>query len=281
MTRNRFAIALALIVVVPFAIGCHSSGAKHEKADPLMKLSAAESLSHGKELMAREKWASARKYLMHAFEVEPNSASGREALLLVADSLYNQGGSQNLIQAEAKYRDFLNRFPTSERAPYVQFHIGASLAGRVERPDRDQNVTRSALAAFEEVVRLYPTSDMVDKAKEQIAAMRSKLGEHEYQVARFYLRYGIPIAAVNRLTYLVAAYPEYTPKDKVYYYLGTGYDRMHKDKEAAEWFQKLRDEFPQSEFVSEIPSSVMAKASEEKATAPPASGAGNSGPGGR
>jgi outer membrane protein assembly factor BamD len=251
MNRNRTAIALALLLTLPLVAGCRSG--RKERADPLMQLSAAESLQTGKDLMAREKWGSARKYLMHAFEVEPNSASGREALLLVADSLFNQGGSANLVQAEAKYRDFLNRFPTSDRAPYVQFQIGASLAGRVERPDRDQNVTRQALTAFEEVVRLYPTSDQIDAAKAKIAEMRSRLGEHEYQVARFYMRYGIMTAAANRLQYLLGMYPEYTPKDKVYFYLGMAHQQMRHAKEASDWFEKLRTEFPQSEFVGDIP----------------------------
>lgn len=245
---------LASLVVVPliFAIaaGCRS-GAPRE--DPLLALSAAESLAEGQKLMDREKFSQARRFLTHAFEVEPNSASGREALLLVADSLYKQGGNQNLVQAEAKYRDFLNRFPTSERAAYVQLQIGNSLASRVERPDRDQNVTRQALNSFEDLLRIYPTSDQVPEARERMAAMRVKLGEHEFEVARFYYRYGIPVAAVNRLRYLLATYPEYAAKDKVYYWLGRALNRMGKPEEADEWFQKLRQEYPTSSFVSDIP----------------------------
>ena len=129
MIRSRLLVPMfALLVVAPWLAGCRHS----QRQDPLLQLSAAESLAEGQRLMALEKYAQARKYLTHAFEVEPNSVSGREALLLVADSLYKQGGTQNLVQAEAKYRDFLNRFPTSDRAPYVQYQIGASLAGRVE-----------------------------------------------------------------------------------------------------------------------------------------------------
>ncbi len=163
--------------------------------------------------MAIEKYSQARKYLTHAFEVEPNSTSGREALLLVADSLYKQGGTQNLVQAEAKYRDFLNRFPTSERAAYVQLQIGNSLAARVERPDRDQSVTRQAVAALEDLLRLYPTSEHAAEAKQRLAEVRAKLGEHEFEVARFYYRYGIPVATANRLNFLLANYPEFAEKD--------------------------------------------------------------------
>lgn len=253
---RRFRIDIALLAAVLLAgvavTGCKSGRAARE--DPLLQLSATESLAEGQRLMGVEKYAQARKYLTHAFEVEPNSTSGREALLLVADSLYKQAGTQNLVQAEAKYRDFLNRFPTSDRAPYVQLQIGNSLASRVERPDRDQSVTRQAVAAFEDLLRLYPTSEYAVEAKQRLADVRVKLGEHEFQVARFYYRYGIPVATANRLNYLLAAYPEFAEKDKVYYYLGLALKRMGKPEEAAQWFEKLRQEFPQSGYTHDIPS---------------------------
>ncbi|HXT19987.1 MAG TPA: outer membrane protein assembly factor BamD [Thermoanaerobaculia bacterium] len=251
--RTRVAFLLAVLAMGGALAGCKSSE-RRQREDPLMQLSAAESLTEGQRLMGLEKYSQARKYLTHAFEVEPNSTSGREALLLVADSLYKQGGTQNLVQAEAKYRDFLNRFPTSERAAYVQLQIGNSLAARVERPDRDQSVTRQAVAAFEDLLRLYPTSEYAAEAKQRLADVRVKLGEHEFQVARFYYRYGIPVATANRLNYLLAAYPEFAEKDKVYYYLGLALKRMGKPEEAAQWFEKLRQEFPQSGYTHDIPS---------------------------
>jgi len=255
MTRDRIHILLlaAAVLAGGALTGCRS-GHRAERQDPLLQLSAAESLAEGQRLMGVEKYSQARKYLTHAFEVEPNSTSGREALLLVADSLYKQAGTQNLVQAEAKYRDFLNRFPTSDRAAYVQLQIGNSLAARVERPDRDQSVTRQAVAAFEDLLRLYPTSEYAAEAKQRLADVRVKLGEHEFQVARFYYRYGIPVATASRLNYLLAAYPEFAEKDKVYYYLGLALKRMGKPEEAAQWFEKLRQEFPQSGYTHDIPS---------------------------
>ncbi|HEV8238930.1 MAG TPA: outer membrane protein assembly factor BamD [Thermoanaerobaculia bacterium] len=255
MRRDRIQILfLAAVLLAGGALtGCRS-GRRAERQDPLLQLSAAESLAEGQRLMGVEKYSQARKYLTHAFEVEPNSISGREALLLVADSLYKQGGTQTLVQAEAKYRDFLNRFPTSDRAAYVQLQIGNALAARVERPDRDQSVTRQAVAAFEDLLRLYPTSEYAAEAKQRLADVRVKLGEHEFQVARFYFRYGIPVATANRLEYLLATYPEFAEKDKVYYYLGLSLKRMGKPEEAAQWFEKLRQEFPQSGYTHDIPS---------------------------
>jgi outer membrane protein assembly factor BamD len=241
---------LPLLAVAALALaGCRSSAPE----DPILRLSAEESLAQGKDLLAREKYAAARPYFTHAFEVEPNSALGREALLLAADTYYLQGGTTNYVQAEAKYRDFLNRFPTSEQAAYVQFQIANSLAKRMEKPDRDQSVTRKALEAYEELIRLYPTSEYASQAREQVNAVLVNLAEHEFQIGRFYLRYGAPVAAIERFEFLLANYPQYQEKDKVIYHLGIAYEDAQRPEDARKAFDRLRAEYPQSPFLEEIP----------------------------
>jgi outer membrane protein assembly factor BamD len=252
ITPCRRAPAVLVSFALLLAVGGCRSGPKQ---DPILKLSAVESLSQGKTLMADKKYGRARPYLLHAFEVEPNSVTGREALLLVADTFYFEGGSTNYIQAEAKYRDFLNRFPTSDRAPYVQLQIGNSLAERMERPDRDQTTTRKALAAFEDLLRLYPTSEYAAQARDKINQVRDNLAEHEFLVGQFYFRFGLPKAAAARLEYLLATYPEYSHKDKVLYYLGRSYLKGAQPTEAAQAFKRLRAEFPDSPYTHEAPAS--------------------------
>lgn len=244
---KRTLLVLAALVVA--LAGCRTGKAE----DPLLQLSAEESLVQGKELLAKQKYARARPYFTHAFEVEPNSATGREGLLLAADTYYLEGGSTNFIQAEAKYRDYLNRFPTSEQAAYVQFQIANSLAKRMEKPDRDQTVTRKALEAYQELARLYPTSEYAAQAQEQIVLVQNNLAEHEFVIGRFYLRYGIAIAASQRFEFLLENYPRYPDRDKVIYYLGLAYDQMGKPEEAAKAFDRLRNEHPQSPFLAEVP----------------------------
>lgn len=245
-------ILLVLAVAGLALAGCKSGAAD----DPILRLSAEESLAQGKELLTREKYERARPYFTHAFEVEPNSAIGREALLLAADTYYLQGGSTNYVQAEAKYRDFLNRFPTSQQSAYVQFQIANSLAKRMEKPDRDQNVTRKALEAYQELIRLYPTSEYAAQAQEQMNAVLTNLAEHEFLIGRFYLRYGAPLAAVERFEYLLSTYPQYPEKDKVIYHLGVSYEQSNKPEEARKAFERLRAEYPQSPFLQEIPTEL-------------------------
>lgn len=232
--------------------GCKSRGGK-QRVDPILRLSAEESLAQGKDLLAQKKYGKARPLFTHAFEVEPNSKVGREGLLLAADTYFLEGGSVNYTQAEAKYRDYLNRFPTSEQAAYVQFQIANSLAKRIDRADRDQVGTRKSLEAYQELIRLYPTTEYATKAQEQIEMVNSNLAEHEFMVGDFYLRYGVVQAAINRFEYLVQNYPKYPHMDRVIFDLGRAYRRLRKPVEAKKAFDRLRSEYPNSKLVKDIP----------------------------
>ncbi|HUF77659.1 MAG TPA: outer membrane protein assembly factor BamD [Thermoanaerobaculia bacterium] len=241
------------LVLACLALGGLAACKGGPAVDPILQLSAQEALARGKELMADEKYARARDYLNHAFEVSPNSLEGREALLLVADCFHLDGGRANFIQAEAKYRDYLNRFPTSDRGPYVQFQIANSLAQRMGRPDRDLTATHEALEAYEDLLRLYPTSEYAAQAREKIRVVEENLAEHEYVVGDFYLRYRLPRAAVQRFEYLLENYPGYSEKEKVLFKLGVAQAQGRLPAEARETYERLAREFPESPYLSRLP----------------------------
>ena len=76
---------------------------------------------------------------------------------------------------------------------------------------------------------------------------------HEFQVGRFYLRYGLPVAAAQRFEILLRDYPQYPERDKAMYNLGMAYEKSNKPEEAQKTFDQLRSQFPQSPFLAEIP----------------------------
>jgi outer membrane protein assembly factor BamD len=247
MTRfKRPAFLLIVSILVLNACG--------KREDPILLLSSEEALEMGRQLLEQEKYFKASRHLTHAFEVEPNSRSGREALLLAADALYLQGGSDNYIKCEAKYRDFLNRFPTSDRSDYAQYKIAACLAARAERPDRDQKITRQAIAAFEELLRLYPDSPNLDEARQQIRDLTNRLAAHELAIGDFYNRYakgGICQAAIARLETVQRDYPDFREMDTVLYNLGMAYYRCEQTADGDAAFEDLKRRYPDSEWLGE------------------------------
>ncbi len=264
-------LPILLATVLLSIFGCGSA----RRDDPILKLSATESLVEGKRLLEDKKYRVAKKYLLHAFEVEPNSASGRDGLLLAADALFDAGGSQAWIESESRYRDFLNRFPTSPRADYAQLRVAQSLARRMEKPNRDQEVTRKAYKAFEDLVRLYPTSDKTDLARMEMTNLRQVLAEHEWVVAHYYFRASgggkrsrrLATPAVARMEYLLDNYPDYSQKDKIYAHLCRAHDRLEQPEKAAEACATLKEQFPQSKYIEKLPKDLRALDRKDEAAA--------------
>lgn len=250
---------LQLLLASSFALVMLACSAGKE--DPILRLSAQESLDQGKALMAEEKFRSAKEYLVHAFEVEPNSTAGREGLLLAADSLFMLGGFDQWVESERRYRDFINRFPTSPRADYAQFRAAQSLARRTEKPSRDQEVTRKAYSAFEDLIRLYPTSQYIPEARSEMKQVRQLLAEHEWVVAYYYFRASgggkrsrrLAGPAIARMEYLLENFPDYEQKDKIYSYLCRAHDRIEQPEKAAEACSTLRQTYPESDYLDKLP----------------------------
>lgn len=262
--RTRLPVA-ALGLAAILACGWITTGCG-SREDPLLALSSAEALQMGHEFLEAKKYYQARRHLLHAFEVSPNSPGGREGLLLAADTFYLQGGEANLIQAESKYRDFLNRFPTSDKAAYVQYQLANSLLARIKRADRDQSITQKAYDAFQEVIRLYPTSEYAGQAREQVRVVRDRMAEHEMTVGRFYLSY-LPTSALPRFETVLEEYPDYTQRDELYFYLVEAYLHARKPQEGLDTLARLRREFPDSEYTRKLAKGKLEKSLVEQLAA--------------
>jgi outer membrane protein assembly factor BamD len=245
--QERLLQVSLVLLFVALVAGCGGV-----KEDPILQLSAEEALEIGKELMEKKKYSQAREYLSHTFEVAPNSAAGREALLLVADAYYLDGGSENFIRAEAKYRDFLNRFPTSDRAGYVQLQLANSLSKRMLRPDRDQTATRQALDAYNELLLIYPGTQYAEEGRLEMAALRENLADHEMIIGRYNFRRHLYTASVARLTGLLEEYPEYSKTDRALYYLVIAAYYANKPDEGKAALERLQTEYPDSPYLKDV-----------------------------
>lgn len=245
---RRRAFAAGLLVL---------AGCSGPKEDPIARLSPEEAFSEGQRWLAAEKYDRAQEYFGHAFQTAPNSEIGREALILEADALFLAGGDDNYVKSEAKYRDFLNRFPTSPRGDYAQYQVARSFEERMRRADRDQTPTRQAQAAYADLLQLFPTSEWVGEAEEGIDRTRASLAEHEYLVGRFSLRRGFLPAAVARFETLLESYPEYPEIDRVLFDLGRAYQRQDDLDNARRVFERLASDYPDSPHVAKIPREVL------------------------
>ena len=223
-----------LVAVLVVAVAC-SRGPRSVQpvVDPeLLKLSMEQVFQKAEDFYSKTKYQRARTYYSHVYENYPNDPLGRRSLLRIADTYYAQGDPVNLIEAQYKYRDFINRYPGSENADYAMLQIAMVSYKQMERPDRDQQRTREAVEKFNDVLKAYPRSALRPEAEKRLQEALDRLAKHEHMVARFYIKRKSWAAAVQRLNFLVEQYPNYHDRDAVFYDLATALDRLGRTGEA-------------------------------------------------
>jgi outer membrane protein assembly factor BamD len=230
---------------------CHSGARRPVRptVDPeLTKLSKEQLFNRGEEQFARKKYPRARTYYSYLYENNPNDPLGRRALLRVADTYYEQGDPVNLVEAQYKYRDFINRYPGSDRADYAMLQIGMVAYKQMEKPDRDQQKTREAVEKLTDVIRTFPNSPVRPEAEKRLQDALDRLAKHELIVAHFYMKRRSWSAAILRLNGIVDTYPNYRERDAVFYDLATSLAGMGRKAEARLYYERVISEFPKSEF---------------------------------
>jgi outer membrane protein assembly factor BamD len=239
--------------MLAFIAACHRGPKQYRPVvDPeLLKLSKEQAYQRGEEQFAKKKWQKARSYYTHVYETYPNDPLGRRSLLRIADTYYEQGDAVNLVEAQYKYRDFINRYPTSELADYATLRIAMCSYKQMERPDRDQAKTKDALEKLNDMLRAYPNSPLKADAEARRGEVLKRLARHEQIVARFYMKRGSWNAASLRLNHLIDNYPAYTERDAVFFDLGQALVRLGRNGEARLYFERVISEFPKSEYAQQ------------------------------
>ena len=245
--RLHWAAAVAALV---FLSGCASSGArKPDKITQELLTSPKEVLfAKGKALFDKKKYDQGRKYLNFVFETYPNEKEGRQALLLVADSYFRQGGSTGYTEARFRYRDYLNRYPGAPQRDYARYQFALCYDKEHEKADRDQTSTREALQQYRVLLQEFPNSTYVTVALERIRRLTDALADHEFGVGYFYIRKGAPGAALGRFTAIEQRFPDYAGKDKLFYYEAEALRRLGRNEEASRYYSRVIEEFPASEY---------------------------------
>jgi outer membrane assembly lipoprotein YfiO len=155
------------------------------------------------------------------------------------------------VLAIAEFQEFLAFYPTNPRADYAQYKLGMAHHRQMRGPQRDQTETRDTIREFETFVTKYPNSELMSEVRDRLREAKDRLSESEYLVGVFYFRQRWYPGAIDRLTALLKADPEFTGRDGVYFYLGETLHKSNRNAEALPYFEKVVAEFEQSEHLEE------------------------------
>ena len=176
------------------------------------------------------------------------------AKLAIADSFYLEGTTSALIQAAQAYQDWLTFFPTDPLADDASLKVAEAEMRQMGLSNRDISHARKAELRLKVLLQQYPKSPLRDTVEARLREVQENLAMHNLQVARFYydVKYltnkGGLKGSQSRLKEIVDKYPCFSYNDEVYYRLGATYQAEEEPDEAARYYQKLVQEFPESQY---------------------------------
>lgn len=205
-------LAAAAIV----SVGCKSGGSSRDQIlDELANLEKETIYEQAEALYEDKQYAKAREFFGFVYDSFPNDPLGHKAALRVADTFAVKKDVTSLTEARLRYRDFANRYPNDPDRDYALLMVGHTYSARKMRPDRDLSDIQEALAAYQQLISIYPNSQYAPEGEARINDLLELLAEHEWQVAKFYLRNKRYLGALWRLEYLRENYGSFSQMDAV------------------------------------------------------------------
>ena len=117
--------------------------------------------------------------------------------------IYTQYKLEEYADAIGAAERFIRLHPRNRHVAYAYYMRGLSFYQQISSATHDQNNTREAYNAFQELMRRFPKSDYAWEAKQMLILCRDRLAEQEVVVARYYLDQEEYIAAMHRFSHLL------------------------------------------------------------------------------
>ena len=184
----------------------------------------------------------------------PDSAFLPLAKLAIADSFFLEGTTSSLIQAAQAYQDWLTFFPTDPLADDASLKVAEAEMRQMGLSDRDISHAKKAEQRLKVLLQQYPKSPLRETVEARLHEVQENLAMHNLQIARFYydVKYSTGKGGLkgsqSRLKEIVDKYPCFSYNDEVFFRLASTYQAEEEPDEAARYYQKLVQEFPESEF---------------------------------
>ena len=191
---------------------------------------------------------------------------GRAAGTVMAQQAMLDGAWANYKSGEkAAALTVLDRFiklnPSSPAMDYalymkgiVNFNEDLGLFGRLANQDiteRDQQASRDALLAFQQLVEQYPDSKYAADAAVRVDYITNALAAYELHVAQYYYNRGAFLAAANRAQRAVADFPHAPSGEEALHLMMLSYAKLNLPdlQQDAERVMKLN--YPNSAFLQD------------------------------
>ena len=206
ITRNWL-----ILTIIVITYGCASVDTETE--DPTSGMEVAEIYAEASRLMKSGNYESAINYYERLESRFPYGKYAERAQMEIAFAYYKYNEPESAILAADR---FIKLHPNHANVDYMYYLRGLASYDLsrsffedlfdIDKSERDPKSARRSFEYFAELVRKFPKSRYNQDAIKRMAYIRNNLANHEVHVARYYMKRGAYLAAVNRCKYVVENY---------------------------------------------------------------------------
>lgn len=245
-------LSLLVLFLLAFTGGC---GLLPEQVDETAGWSANKLYAEAKSAMADGAYDKAVKYFEKLEARYPYGRYAQQAQIETAYAYYKQDEKALALAACDR---FIRLHPNHPHVDYVyylkgliNFNEDLGLMGYVSMQDpseRDPKAAQESFAAFKALVTQFPDSKYAKDAALRMAYLVNALAAHEVHAARYYLKRGAYVAAVNRAQYAIKTYPDAPAIEEALFIMIKAYDALGMNDLRDDAERVMRKNFPNSEY---------------------------------
>jgi outer membrane protein assembly factor BamD len=172
-----------------------------------------------------------------------------KAQMMAAWSFYE---ANDYVQAESSLDRFIQLYPADSLTEYAHYLKALVFYEQIVDVERDANMTRKALIAFEDLLRRYPSGPYSRDAQLKAELTRSHLAGKEMAVGRFYLKQGHYAAALTRYAHVIRNYDRTNQVPEALYRMAESYLSLGLTEEADRVSAVANFNFPNSVWTARL-----------------------------
>jgi outer membrane protein assembly factor BamD len=211
--NNFFLNRIATIIITILLSSCAIFGEPTE-IDETSGLSDLEVMEKAKTAELVKDWPRAISIYEKAEKKFPNSKFAPQFKLNLAYA-YKQFYRND--EAIAMLDKFIRAYPNHPASDYAYYLKGVVLfkdrglfkeITMQDISDRDLSLLEQSFQSLKVMTELFPNSEYFEDATNRMVYLMNKISERELYVAKYYMRKGAFLAAINRAKYVLENYPE-------------------------------------------------------------------------
>jgi outer membrane protein assembly factor BamD len=223
-------VSVGLVLAIALS-ACGSSGASKRAAEsmPYTEAPVEQLYDAAFKFLKKKQYAQAAAAFEEVERQHPYSIWARRAMLMAAFANYEANNYDDAIDATDR---FIQLHPGNADAPYAYYLKAICSYEQIQDAARDQQKTLDAMAALQDVVRRFPSSEYARDAQLKLDFTRDQLAAKEMHVGRYYLRRGQYIAAIGRFRTVIETYQTTNHVPEALHRLVEAYYALGLDDEA-------------------------------------------------